>query len=1729
MATSYSRPPLTASTSTLSSSSTSAAAAKLLSSAPSFPLSPVDLARWNRFARKGGIGTAMARKDKVSEEQGRDLMFLEGDEVVVLMDLGGAEYLGFCEGVVGLFNGFEVSMNQAKLKRPVISSRPSSSSASSATTAAPLLPCSTSTAKASSSSSSSKTPASPSRHLPRSITSIDVRPTSSATSSAPPAAEQPRRLSRSTSFDQSLATAGAQQQQKPLPSIRPSARRKPVPEVEVLAERFDAVPLPQETAAAVKGRRKAGGGNVKGLGIDVESATESRGGGGFGRTESVDEGGGGRVGRTRSASESSAGEAQETLSTSTSSRSPALAGAFSPLHNAHPYHPSSRRSSSSHGNRPAAASPAPSSASSSTGASTTSMRTPSLMTSPFSPFTDHGDADSASSASEDVEYGVGPRGGKRAGMGMAMGMGLGRLGPVTPPAPMGAFDPVLSYDDVEGGEEFDEDYRDGPTPTSSKFPLPSSSYAAAKHPPRPHPHHFPVAPASSPVVPAPPTPPTKDFRPSLLGNLPSSSSSLRIERPHGSFSSVASTSSSFSSSVPPQPGSAPPLRSQFSRDTFSSLSSAASPPPPGSAPLPPLAADDGALHPFSRPSSFLPGAPPGLSAGGLPLSSISPAHGPRSAFSSFTPDSSLASSSFLEQDPHPPYRGEVEEDEGGERQGEGTEEDDPTLAFIFDSYRYDSGKSSRAASLYSAGGVGQREGTLSRSTSTSGGVTPVAAPVEQEYVDEEEEEEEEEEGEAVAALSRRPSAFGAASQLRSRLQLEPSPPLSTAADTLLTPSYPSSPSLADLKIPRMSSIFPRSGTQDSFASGFGFEVPGTPTSDRGEDGEGYGYGMRARMRQPESKQQEEEEREKEEAVQDTPKRRTTSLPPSSPSPSPARSPSLPSSFSRPPPASPSSSSSPPAARIPRTRTESVPVLPVSSDELSSDLDASRRLFQAHFARPPSALVSAAEAAGVSLALPGRKGEVKVDEGRRDKRRTQQVRGLQISAPLDLGMGMGGVGAGGRWRSAGGSPVKQALPRMVAEEEQEQEEGERGDDVFVASPASVEHPLQVEVVDEEARRGQKHPYAAGRYGQQEDYQPYAVPSSYPHPHAPHQHHQHHQHSNHPYISSPSSFASSSQQTFASAPSSPFVSASDEGFAASSSSAFSFPSSTSSPPPSSSFASSAFPDRTNEPRKLRKLSSAAAKREKEQQHASLRAMKSSPSLGSFASLGSVATGSGSGMDRSATGGGSDEGVTPPATTSGGGRSLSHSKSSTGLFSRARRAESASSSPVLERGGGAFGLGPASTTMDRGISNRDFEEETVQIGGRKGGAEFEMVKPLAVLLNGSSSAEGEEGRASTDSAGTPERPCALPESFPLTTPSSTSLSASTRPSTSLSHFSPVTPSSVESPSTNPSSLADHRAKEQKWLTVLSSRGAEGGWDVEKAKKSKKVRLLVWSGVPSSVRGKVWAFLAGGGGGEGGEGMYQALSSASLHHLSPLPAQLVDQIERDVDCNLLVDLPQFAPGSAGRDDLMSVLFAFARSSPSHPYTPSLPSLAALLLTQMPASDAFTTLTSLVRNYSFKMFFPAGKEELRLECLMFEVLLEAAEGKVAKRLRDLSIPASSYLPALLSSFFLSVLPLPSVLRLTDLLLFDRLTLYRAPLALLSLLSSSLLDTSECPTRDAVLNLLMAPPREVTVPGLLVPATVGVKGVTEEKVRKAQKKAAERMLKATKKPVPLPLPLSSLR
>ncbi|GAA6055301.1 hypothetical protein JCM3770_004829 [Rhodotorula araucariae] len=1383
--------------------------ARPLATHPVFPLSPLELQRWNRFALKGGIGRARAAVDKVSQDAARDLMFLEGDGIVVLMDLGTSTYLGFCEGVVGLFNGAEVVMQQSKLKRPVLSTRSSSTPAKPATSAATTPP-----------------------YPPESPTALPSR------AHLPPSSVHLANSLPRMSSSESLASSSGCGTSR--------SRRKPVPEVEVLDERFGAADISVRPGAldlpARRVSERAGLGFAVGSDEVASPGTERRGVRDFGAGH---------------------GDPQEVLATIDS---PNLAGAF-----ASPSWPTSCSSASLPRSRHALASPAPSNGSNAT------TRTPSLLTSPTSEFAgrDHNRDDESSSSL----------------------CGHGHM-PFTPDQGSTAWDPSVGHRSADAevlhmaglaGVEAAKEMRNGLMPRTQSFPLHAmpAEPAVAGRP-------FGALSVSDNVeAPTSYSSPDGQLRTAVTFEPVYNARQCDMQEPRAHRPSHV-----LSTSGVPIPLQFPQLQSAFS---FSPNSSIASTLPPSI-----LSATDLQSRRDERSR--------GTHSSSSTIGSVSSAGG------------------------HVP----------------GTPSDDPTLAFIFDSYRYSVAPlASEPVPERRAAGSPERRVSEDAVEELAASKSPGDAS----------------DAGSVPALR----AFGAASHLRSRLASAsvpaPAPAVpasSKARNAKRRPSLGSASSLDDVRIPRMSEIFPRSGTPDSlesWASGttgaarvdraarYAMWAPATPAKDWSPRRAGGGAHAHER----------EEERPASSRRQSEPdSHRPRKLEPGTPL----------------------------DAREDAERT--VPILDAA--QLEEDLAASRRLFRTYFSPPPELVEAAARRQGLrvnvdALPSPARQHE---PSGRF---RRKGIKGLQISGPALPGLPVSSP----LWRSPdNASPVEQAIPHL--------------EDVFVASPASMHTMPHLEVSGAS-------PSAARAYGLPRSPRDHPSPSVLS-----------------PTLTYPDNGVSptaSSPQTFASATSSPAVPLFDERV----------------PPEVTRHAGGG----SSTTKKLRKA---------------LHRAKSTPSLSRQPD------------DTSSTYVSSGSGVPP-------------------LPSRAPKQAAASLASSKESG-------ERKVNYSAGISHKDFEEETVQIGR----SEFEMVKPYVALLAQSSEGghqgdDDEPGHSSVDTSHpstsslepdeliTPRRPAPPPHlttgvsQLSHVTGSATDFACST---VSLSHFSPPTPASVEDGGR--SALDDYRLKEAKWLAAL------GNMTPAQVRKSKKMRALVQAGVPSSVRGKVWAFLAEAEA-EKLPGVYQALSE-----LDDAPLSLV--VEQDLAGTL--DQPQFAEGSAGRADIFHVLQAFGRFASKLGYYAGLGSVVGLLLTQMPAEDAFWTLISLVKNHALSQYFPAEGDELRRETIAFEHLHEAMEPKVAKRMRELGVSPSDYLALWQSSLFLTILPQTTVVRLVDLLLFDTKTRYRIPLALLDL--SHLDDRIAFPSRDAVLNHLLAPPPTAFTPELLIPAVAATK-VGDDKVKKAHAKAAK--------------------
>ena len=215
---------------------------------------------------------------------------------------------------------------------------------------------------------------------------------------------------------------------------------------------------------------------------------------------------------------------------------------------------------------------------------------------------------------------------------------------------------------------------------------------------------------------------------------------------------------------------------------------------------------------------------------------------------------------------------------------------------------------------------------------------------------------------------------------------------------------------------------------------------------------------------------------------------------------------------------------------------------------------------------------------------------------------------------------------------------------------------------------------------------------------------------------------------------------------------------------------------------------------------------------------------------------------------------------------------------------------------------------------------------------------------------------------------------------------------------------PSSIaQSDILSPSDINAHRNRELKWISLMST------LDPTQARKSKKAKKLLLSGVPASVRYQVWAHLADCKG-KRMNGLYPQLVRRGT--VPATSAIIRDSVER------FGDQPQGKGGS-----IVSVLQAYLTMVPDVRYhigwfpfqastvprsrllPPALTCIVGQLLAQSPEEDAFWIFISMMDSY-LRPYFSSSVVQLDFDATLFARALEANDTSLAKRIFiDMSIP----------------------------------------------------------------------------------------------------------------------------
>ncbi|KAK3825389.1 MAG: rab-GTPase-TBC domain-containing protein [Benniella sp.] len=300
--------------------------------------------------------------------------------------------------------------------------------------------------------------------------------------------------------------------------------------------------------------------------------------------------------------------------------------------------------------------------------------------------------------------------------------------------------------------------------------------------------------------------------------------------------------------------------------------------------------------------------------------------------------------------------------------------------------------------------------------------------------------------------------------------------------------------------------------------------------------------------------------------------------------------------------------------------------------------------------------------------------------------------------------------------------------------------------------------------------------------------------------------------------------------------------------------------------------------------------------------------------------------------------------------------------------------------------------------------------------------------------------------------------------------------------------------------------RENELKWIHAATRLQADN------VKKSTKYKKLVRHGIPTSVRGRVWLFLAKAD-------VYRKPGVfEELCQRGPLP--IYEVIERDIH-RCYPDHVHFRDNSGtGQQDLHSILKAYAHYKPDVGYCQGMGRLVGMMLMQMPVEDAFWLLVATIEDYMQDYYTPSLRQ-LRIDAQVFERLLKDQDPPLAEHLERNDVIPLMYMTQWFMTLYTMSLPWASVLRVWDVFYFDGVkALFRIGLAILHLCRDHLLN--KCPSSSELLAYILHIPLENLAPKPLLGAALQIR-LKKQSVQKLIASTAESMdaaVAATSSPPP---------
>ncbi|XP_030215658.1 TBC1 domain family member 10A [Gadus morhua] len=257
--------------------------------------------------------------------------------------------------------------------------------------------------------------------------------------------------------------------------------------------------------------------------------------------------------------------------------------------------------------------------------------------------------------------------------------------------------------------------------------------------------------------------------------------------------------------------------------------------------------------------------------------------------------------------------------------------------------------------------------------------------------------------------------------------------------------------------------------------------------------------------------------------------------------------------------------------------------------------------------------------------------------------------------------------------------------------------------------------------------------------------------------------------------------------------------------------------------------------------------------------------------------------------------------------------------------------------------------------------------------------------------------------------------------------------------------------------------RQREVKWLDML------GHWDKWMVKRHDKVRLRCQKGIPPALRGRAWLYLSGGKvKREQNQGKFQELDSEAGD------PKWLDVIEKDLHRQFPFHEMFVSRGGHGQQDLFRVLKAYTLYRPEEGYCQAQAPIAAVLLMNMPAEDAFWVLVQICEKY-LPGYYSPGLEAIQLDGEILYALLRRVCPLAYRHLEKHKMDPILYMTEWFMCAFSRTLPWASVLRVWDMFLCDGVKIiFRVGLVLLKCMLGSREKLKACQGQYETMELLRA-------------------------------------------------------